>query len=60
MTEVVKAKYDQLIAEGLTPIKRWGRPEDVGQAVVAVVEGRLDFSPGQVINVDGGFHLRRL
>lgn len=60
MTKVVTAKYDKLIAEGITPIKRWGMPEDVGLAVGAVAEGRLDFSTGQVINVDGGFHLRRL
>ncbi len=60
MTEPVKDKYDKLIAEGLTPIKRWGRPEDVAKAVGAIAEGRLDFSTGQVINVDGGFHLRRL
>ncbi|MGA2916827.1 MAG: 3-ketoacyl-ACP reductase [Sedimentisphaerales bacterium] len=60
MTSVVKEKYDKLIAEGITPIKRWGRPEDVAKAVGAIAEGRLDFSTGQVINVDGGFHLRRL
>lgn len=60
MTSVVKDKYDKLIAEGLTPIKRWGRPEDIAKAVGAIAEGRLDFSTGQVINVDGGFHLRRL
>ena len=60
MTTVVKDKYDKLIAEGLTPTKRWGLPEDVGKAVAAIAEGRLDFSTGQVINVDGGFHLRRL
>ena len=60
MTSVVKDKYDKLIAEGLTPIQRWGRPEDIGKAVGAIAEGRLDFSTGQVINVDGGFHLRRL
>jgi 3-oxoacyl-[acyl-carrier protein] reductase len=60
MTSVVKEKYDKLIGEGLTPIKRWGQPEDVAKAVGAIAEGRLDFSPGQVINVDGGFHLRRL
>src|SRR4030042_1066985 len=60
MTSVVKDKYDKLIAEGLTPIKRWGLPEDIGKAVGAIAEGRLDFSTGQVINVDGGFHLRRL
>jgi NAD(P)-dependent dehydrogenase (short-subunit alcohol dehydrogenase family) len=60
MTRVVKDKYDKLIAEGLTPIRRWGQPQDVAKAVAAIAEGKLDFSTGQVINVDGGFHLRRL
>jgi len=60
MTRVVKDKYDRLIAEGLTPIKRWGKPGDVAKVVGAIAEGRLDFSTGSVINVDGGFHLRRL
>ena len=60
MTSVVKDKYDKLIAEGLTPIKRWGQPRDIAKAVGALAEGKLDFSTGQVINVDGGFHLRRL
>jgi 3-oxoacyl-[acyl-carrier protein] reductase len=60
MTAVVKAKYDRLIDEGLTPIKRWGTPEDVGRAVAAIATGSLPFSTGEVINVDGGFHLRRL
>ncbi|MBN1361882.1 MAG: 3-ketoacyl-ACP reductase [Sedimentisphaerales bacterium] len=60
MTKVVTAKYDKLIAEGLTPIKRWGMPEDIALAVGAIAEGRLDFSTGQVINVDGGYHFHRL
>ncbi len=60
MTRAAKDKYDKLIAEGLTPIRRWGKPGDVAKAVGAVAEGRLDFSTGSVINVDGGFHLRRL
>jgi NAD(P)-dependent dehydrogenase (short-subunit alcohol dehydrogenase family) len=60
MTSVVKEKYDKLIADGVTPIKRWGQPKDVAKAVSAIAEGKLDFSTGQVINVDGGFHLRRL
>lgn len=60
MTRAVQEKYDAMIAEGLTPIRRWGTPEDVAQAVCAVAEGRLDFSTGQVIDVDGGFHLKRL
>jgi len=60
MTNVVKEKYDRLIAQGVTPIRRWGQPGDVGRAVVAVAEGCLPFSTGEVINVDGGFHLHRL
>jgi NAD(P)-dependent dehydrogenase (short-subunit alcohol dehydrogenase family) len=60
MTEPVKEKYDKLIGEGLTPIQRWGTPEDVGKAVAAIAQGLLPFSTGEIINVDGGFHLRRL
>jgi NAD(P)-dependent dehydrogenase (short-subunit alcohol dehydrogenase family) len=56
----VKDKYDAMIAGGLTPLARWGTPEDVGRAVAAIAEGRLPFSTGEVINVDGGFHVRRL
>ena len=60
MTAPVKEKYDKLIAEGLTPIPRWGTPEDIGKAVTAIAQDLLPFSTGEVINVDGGFHLRRL
>lgn len=60
MTEVVTAKYDKLIAEGITPTKRWGQPEDIAKAVLAVASGLLDFSTGTAINVDGGFHIKRL
>jgi NAD(P)-dependent dehydrogenase (short-subunit alcohol dehydrogenase family) len=56
----MKEKYDKLIEEDLTPIKRWGTPEDVGKAVAAIAQDLLPFSTGEVINVDGGFHLRRL
>jgi 3-oxoacyl-[acyl-carrier protein] reductase len=60
MTANVKEKYDRMIDAGLTPIKRWGTPQDVADAVAAIASGRLKFSTGEVINVDGGFHLRRL
>jgi NAD(P)-dependent dehydrogenase (short-subunit alcohol dehydrogenase family) len=60
MTGPVKDKYDRMIADGLSPIKRWGTPEDIGKAVAVVAQGLLPFSTGEVINVDGGFHLRRL
>ena len=60
MTDVVSAKYDKLIAEGITPIKRWGTPEDVANCVIAAASGLLDFGTGTVLNADGGFHIRRL
>jgi NAD(P)-dependent dehydrogenase (short-subunit alcohol dehydrogenase family) len=61
MTEAVYSKYDKMIlADGLLPIKRWGLPEDVAAAVVSVAGGAFEYSTGQVFNVDGGFHLRRL
>ncbi len=60
MTSAVQARYDALIDGGLTPLRRWGEPDDVARAVLAVVDGDLPFSTGEVINVDGGFHLRRL
>jgi len=59
MTKTVKDKYDKLIANGITPIKRWGYPEDVAKAVSVCCLGKLDFSTGEIINVDGGFHLKR-
>ena len=60
MTEKVKDKYEKLIAEGLTPTRRFGQPQDVADAVLAIASGRFDFATGQVFNVDGGFHIRRL
>ena len=60
MTAPVKEKYDHLIAEGLSPIKRWGQPDDVAKAVAAVASDAFAFSTGDRINVDGGFHVRRL
>jgi NAD(P)-dependent dehydrogenase (short-subunit alcohol dehydrogenase family) len=60
MTAPVQETYDRLIAEGLSPIRRWGQPEDVAQAVSAIAAGYFPFSTGERINVDGGFHIRRL
>lgn len=60
MTERVKEKYDALIDGGLLPIKRWGTPEDIADAVYALVSGTLPYVTGQSLDVDGGFHLRRL
>lgn len=60
MTSGVKEKYDKLLADGIVPQKRWGAPSDVGRAVESVLAGHFPFSTGDVINIDGGFHLRRL
>ncbi|MDD3153593.1 MAG: 3-ketoacyl-ACP reductase [Victivallaceae bacterium] len=59
MTEVVTAKYDKLIADGLTLQKRWGMPEDIGKAVAVLASGMLGYSTGQVINIDGGLTVER-
>lgn len=60
MTGAVREKYDRMIAGGLLPLARWGEPEDVARAVVALAGDCLPYTTGDVINVDGGFHLRRL
>jgi NAD(P)-dependent dehydrogenase (short-subunit alcohol dehydrogenase family) len=60
MTAPVREKYDQQLAAGLVPLRRWGQPEDVARAVRAIVDDALPYSTGERINVDGGFHLRRL
>lgn len=60
MTEKVKEKYDALIDGGLLPIKRWGQPEDIANAVWTLCSGSLPYVTGQAIDVDGGFHIRRL
>lgn len=59
MTSVVSAKYDKMIAEGLTLQRRWGMPEDIGKAVAMLTEGALAYSTGQVINIDGGLTIER-
>jgi NAD(P)-dependent dehydrogenase (short-subunit alcohol dehydrogenase family) len=60
MTAAVTEKYDKLIAGGLTLQKRWGFPEDVGKAVLGLVQGYFPYSTGQIINVEGGMLINRL
>ncbi|CAL1124935.1 unnamed protein product [Cladocopium goreaui] len=60
MTAPVREKYDQRIQDGLYPIRRWGKTQDVALAVRAIVEDAFPFSTGERINVDGGFHIRTL
>lgn len=60
MTAAVAEKYQKLIDEGVTPIRRFGQARDVADCVAVAVSGLLDFATGQVLNADGGFHIRRL
>ncbi len=60
MTNAVTEKYDRLIAEGAFPIARWGYPEDVAAAVSAFADDHFLYTTGNYIDVDGGFHIKRL
>jgi 3-oxoacyl-[acyl-carrier protein] reductase len=60
MTAAVAGKYDELIGEGLIPQQRWGLPEDVGKAVVALASDAFSYSTGLVVEVSGGMNIRRL
>jgi len=60
MTSVVREQYESLISRGVVPQGRWGRPEDVGSVVAAIMQGRMDFCAGSVIHPDGGLHIQRL
>ena len=60
MTAAVKEKYDKLIADGFVPLGRWGQPEDIARAVVALCDGTLGYMTGESLILDGGMHIRRL
>ncbi len=61
MTGPVKEKYDKLIfEEGLLPIPRWGKPEDIANAVQSIADGHFTYATGLVMHIDGGFHIQRL
>ena len=60
MIAKVEQVYEEKIAAGLLPQRRMGEGSDIAQAVRAIANGLLDYSTGQVLNVDGGFHLRSL
>jgi 3-oxoacyl-[acyl-carrier protein] reductase len=60
MISVVEKVYEERIAGGLLPQRRMGEPADIARAVRAIADGHLDYATGQILNVDGGFHLRTL
>ncbi len=60
MTSAVNSKYDKLIEDGIFPIARWGTPEDVANAAVCLCSDNFLYTTGNYIDVDGGFHIKRL
>ncbi len=59
-SDAVREYYNGKMAEGMSPINRWGKPEEIGLAVAAIARGSFPFSTGAVFDVDGGWHLRQL
>jgi NAD(P)-dependent dehydrogenase (short-subunit alcohol dehydrogenase family) len=60
MIAAVEKSYEEKITAGLLPQRRMGEPQDVARVIRAIADGLLDYSTGQVIDVDGGFHIRGL
>ena len=60
MTSAVQEKYDMLFEQGAFPIARWGTPEDIAGAVSALASDKFLYTTGNYIDVDGGFHIKRL
>jgi 3-oxoacyl-[acyl-carrier protein] reductase len=58
MTRPVKETYDALIAHSV-PARRWGFPADVAATVCSMAEGRLAYTVGQAVTVDGGLTIPR-
>ena len=59
-SQPVREYYNGKLAKGMTPINRWGKPEEVAMAVGAIARGSFPFSTGNVFHVDGGWHLTHL
>lgn len=60
MTKGVKEKYDRLIQDGIVPLKRWGTPDDIAKAVIALCDGTFGYATGQSFIIDGGLSIRKL
>ena len=60
MTAAVSGDYERRIADGLSPIRRWGEPDDVARAAAALVRGDFAFATGSIVHVDGGLSIHRL
>ena len=60
MTSVVTEKYDKMFRDGVFPIARWGKPEDVANIVCFYCSDQVLYTTGNYVDVDGGFHIKRL
>ena len=60
MIAAAEKSYEERIAAGLVPQRRMGEGADVAKVVRAIADGLLDYATGQILNVDGGFHMRSL
>ncbi len=60
MTAAAREDYTRRIEAGLTPIRRWGQPEDIGQAIATLASGGIPFSTGDAFHLDSGLHIRNL
>ncbi len=60
MTAEVRQYYGDRIDRGLSPVQRWGEPEEVGRAVATLVQGLLPFATGISVDIDGGLLIPRL
>jgi NAD(P)-dependent dehydrogenase (short-subunit alcohol dehydrogenase family) len=60
MTAGVVDKYDALIADGISPVRRWGQPADIAATIALLAAGELPFVTGESIHVDGGLHIQEL
>lgn len=59
MVKPSRAKYEALIASGLTTIKRMGTAEEVARIAVTLANGLLPYTSGQAIQADGGLTMVR-
>lgn len=59
MTCPVKEKYDALIGDNLVPMRRWRFPSDVASTIRCMAEGRLRYTVGQAVAIDGGLTIPR-
>ncbi|MEG2653758.1 MAG: 3-ketoacyl-ACP reductase, partial [Ruthenibacterium sp.] len=60
MTSTVQEKYNAMFEQGVFPIARWGTPEDIAGAVSAFCSDKYLYTTGNYVDVDGGFHIKRL